>query len=489
MPGRTRVPLSLALVLALGAPLLADTIYKKDGRTVEGTIAQENADNVVIETKFGPVTVPRAEILRIEKGLTPADDFKQRWEAVDRKDVLALLDLADFCSENNLTSERKKVYTAIIAVDPDNEIARTGLGYVLEEGEWLSKAEIAKRERDRKAEERKAKKEASSKKADAKGSKSQDDVLAGIGDVSADIAPFLAKMGENTETDKKTETELFDFFGQRFTVATSEHFSLRAQMPMDDTKKHLAIAERIFVTCNKLFGLPADNRMWPGQYMWFHVKQKGTFIDLVDWLDKYVVEIDPEQKKRDKDAGGLMKQAEAAIVSAKLEQGVPLEHAIVNESAHVWMVFYTRGQANEWLREGFGAYMTVADYGINQLWHTTTTKYAGRTEIADKDSDAHLKLVCLDICDGVTEKPYPYTELWRKKLNDLDYADLAKSYSLVDFLITEHLETFKKFLQTLATQPDEEIALKTAFGWTAEDLDRHWKEYVLANYDRSPAGK
>lgn len=489
--GRGLIILLLGLTALLGVSAVADTVHKRDGRSVSGTIVEETPEQVVVQTNFGPITIPRADILRIEKGATPLEQFRSRWEDVDRSDAVALMDLADWCRDNRLNRETRKVYRELIKVEPDNETAQRGLGNTLVDGEWVSKAELAKLARRKKEEERKAR--AAARKASRSGSgkgKSTSDPLADLGDLSAEVAPFLAPLSTNQDSDAKVAQELEDFFGQRFSVGTSERFSLRAQMKPSEVHHHLELAESLFVRCNKLFGLEPDHRLWKDQYLMFHVKQKGTYIDLVDWIDKEITDLDPEIKKMFKDGGALIDENPKPI-SAAVERDTPLEQAIAHWVGQMWLRWYTRNGVRPWLVEGFAAYTSVNQFGVNSIYCTTNTKYANKVEVADKNSDAAYQLVCFDIIenridDGV---PHEYSELITKGLNRLDFADLAKSWSIVDFLMKEHRDEFRTYVQSVGKYKDEEECLKKVFGWSGADLDKHWEEYVRANYDPSPAAQ
>src|ERR1051326_7757736 len=104
-----RVTAALAVVFAFTSLLVADVVTKKDGTKVEGTVTEDTTDHVTLNTKFGPVTLARADVDRVEKGGTgAADDFKSKREAVDKHDANPLNELADWCSENGLTREKLK---------------------------------------------------------------------------------------------------------------------------------------------------------------------------------------------------------------------------------------------------------------------------------------------------------------------------------------------------------------------------------------------
>lgn len=486
---RRGITLAVVAVVALTTThhsSLADTVVKRNGQKLEGEILEQDSDKVIIKTKFGTLTVPRAEVAEVTEGKTGADQFKDRWSDVDQKDTLALWELYEWCKESRLTKEGKTVLDRILLLDPDHEQARRASGFVLVDGTWLTKSEVAAAERKRRDDEKKARAAAAKDKSKDKGKgKTAADPLADLGDLAQEIKPFLDVVPSNKAQDQELATGLENFFGQKFSVATSVRFSIRAQLPMEDVMTHLALAERICVKCNKLFGLEADQQFWKAPYQIFHVKQKNTFIDLVDWIDDTIVEMDAETKKFFKDGGGMI-QSQIPL-SAQYERQVPLERAMAHWIGQTWMVYYSGGALRSWLSEGFAMYTAISEFGSNDLYCTTNTKYANDVEIADKNSDAAYQLVCLDIIDGALESSYPYVELIQKNTNQLDFADLSKSWSIVDFLMREHREEFKKYIGLLRQVQDEEQAMKKALGWTGEEFDAAWKDYVGRTYDRSGA--
>ncbi len=490
-PGTFGIVSGFLLVVALVPDLVADTVVKKDGRRIDGQIIAETDDQVTVQTKFGPVDIKRSEIVKIEKGKTPAQEFKDLWEAVDRNDSRALIELAEWCDENRLNRESRKVYREVLNVDEDNEAAREELGYVRVDDKWVTKRDLAETDRKQKEEERKrqAKERAAASGSGAKKKTSRSDAndpMAGIGDVSGDVAPFLEPIKTNQAADETVAQELEDFFGARFSVATSEHFSLRCQLPMAEVLKHIELAERLYVQCNKLFALDPAFRHWQGTFLMFHVKQKGTYVDLIDWMDKNkVTDWDAEDKRFFKDGGGMIVPNKP--LAAREEGETPYERAVAHWVGQAYIVWRSAGVAPPWLSEGFAAYTSVTEFGANSVYCSTNTKYANDIEVADKNSDGAYQLVCFDIIDGALDDAHPFAELVSKSLNQLDFADLAKSWSLVDFLMREHNEKFRTFIADLRKyQGSSEETLRQVFGWTGEDIDKHWKEYVLANYSRTP---
>ncbi|TAH34539.1 MAG: hypothetical protein EYC70_16525 [Planctomycetota bacterium] len=90
----------------------------------------------------------------------------------------------------------------------------------------------------------------------------------------------------------------------------------------------------------------------------------------------------------------------------------------------------------------------------------------------------------------------PFTQLLhRKSFAELDFEDHLMAWSKIDFLIRTDAVKFGKFVTTLKNRRDERgypdgskmddaqrDALKQFYGWTWQQAEEHWKEWVLATY-------
>jgi hypothetical protein len=487
-------PLLIAALTAVPAAIvIADTVTKKDGSKIEGKIVEQNDEMVTIETPLGQIKIPRSDIRTIESGKTSAELFKDKWEEVDRSDADALLDLARWCEENKLSREAKKVYREIVEkVDPDHDAANRALGNVKVDGEWKTKAEVdaekkAAAEAEKKAKAEKAKADKNKKPTGkAKGSKAKTE---GGLEFPPDIDEFVKEGEERAEADGKVKDDLEDHFGQKFSAASSKSFQFAVQMPPEEAEFHVRVAEKSLYDANMLFDLPPGTQAWQGRFMIFHALQKGTYTDMVDWLDKNVAEIKPETKKFFKDGGGLSTMTSKGPLCAHYETNVPLKNAIPQWIGNFYVTAVSRGGAREWLQQGFGMYLAIHEFGVSLLTFVTEKKYENTVEIADKNSDSAYKLICFDIVNGKFSEDgesKAWNDLRTKDLNSLDYADLAKCWSLVDFFLTEHREKFQEYVRKCGAHQDEEAALREVFGWDGAALDDAWAEYVKTNYEKVP---
>jgi hypothetical protein len=72
--------------------------------------------------------------------------------------------------------------------------------------------------------------------------------------------------------------------------------------------------------------------------------------------------------------------------------------------------------------------------------------------------------------------------LSRNGLNELDFRDLAKCWSLMEWLIAKRREKFVALVDKLKVKTDFRKAVEDVFGITAEQLDKEWRDYVRNTY-------
>ncbi|MBI3098354.1 MAG: hypothetical protein HYY93_08960 [Planctomycetes bacterium] len=126
---------------ALARIAAGDTIYLTDGRKLEGT-AIEHGDTVTVQTPIGSMDFPRAKVLRIEKGLSPSEEYPVRLKKLGASPTVEhRLALARWCREKKIFREMRAEYEAVLALDPDQIEAREALGYVHQDGRWMTREE------------------------------------------------------------------------------------------------------------------------------------------------------------------------------------------------------------------------------------------------------------------------------------------------------------------------------------------------------------
>lgn len=160
------------LLMTVGL-LSADVVYLKNGRSMEGIVLEESADQVMIKLAYGEIGLPRSSILRIERGESALAEYLARREALVHGGASATewLALARWADDNGLdhSSREASLVAARLepgleglaplmqgygyAFDPDlavwmpyDELMRRQ-GYVRSGGRWLSPAEAMAEQR------------------------------------------------------------------------------------------------------------------------------------------------------------------------------------------------------------------------------------------------------------------------------------------------------------------------------------------------------
>lgn len=137
----------LSSLFALAAR--ADIVHLRDGKTIEGKVTRNEADNTYrIETTRGSVVKPAGDVQRIVKAKLPQEVFTERYASVDREDLNELASLVTWAREKYLVPQKQKVCGLILKIAPNHEMARRELGYTVFENEWILEKELRKKQLD-----------------------------------------------------------------------------------------------------------------------------------------------------------------------------------------------------------------------------------------------------------------------------------------------------------------------------------------------------
>jgi len=135
----------VGVVVAWATMAVGDIIHLKAGK-VEGTIVRRTATELVVETTAGKVTLNPAEVVRIERKSSPLDLYREMAKQVDPDDGEGHYKLGLWCLDQKLFRKAGEEFRRAIALDPNHKGARERLGYVLRDGQWLTRAEAKQAE-------------------------------------------------------------------------------------------------------------------------------------------------------------------------------------------------------------------------------------------------------------------------------------------------------------------------------------------------------
>ena len=101
-----RLGLSLVLLALVAAPLRADILTLDDGTKIEGEIIKETEDEIELKIPHGSTKLPRGRVVKIEKKLSPTQEFEARRAKLDAKDAPGRIALAWWAIERHFPRDK-----------------------------------------------------------------------------------------------------------------------------------------------------------------------------------------------------------------------------------------------------------------------------------------------------------------------------------------------------------------------------------------------
>lgn len=148
----------LVLVACLAWPVRADVFHLRRGDKIDGEVVKERKGSYRLRTIGGVIDIEKADVERIEKAPSPWERYdKKRGEFANTAD--GQYELAQWCGEQGLGSERQAHLQVALKLDPNHAEARRALGYFLKDGAWVKAKTTSAPSREVLDAQRKAKEE------------------------------------------------------------------------------------------------------------------------------------------------------------------------------------------------------------------------------------------------------------------------------------------------------------------------------------------
>lgn len=142
------VPLLFTLILSQQTSGHCDLIKLKAGGEIRGKLQKlpsESGEARIIETLTGgKITVDAQQIEFITNRPLSVEEYESRSKSI-ADTVDAHLELANWCSENHLISQRHAELEKVLLLEPDHSKARAALGYTNRDGEWMTRDELMRK--------------------------------------------------------------------------------------------------------------------------------------------------------------------------------------------------------------------------------------------------------------------------------------------------------------------------------------------------------
>lgn len=478
------------LFLFLTATAFAvDIIYLKDGTRKKGKIVGETETAYILDSYGEKITIPKSKVLRVERGKkTPREIFREKYRKIDRTDTLDLLDLADWCKENHLDREARRLYKKVLKLEPDNEEAHEALGHVQYKGKWVTREELKALKAKEKAEEEKGGEGPGGGPKAARKAGS----LEGVEDVKEAAKEMIrAHKGEADALAK----EMIDEIGlDKVAVAISDHYLLAGQLTQDQIEQLTVLSEVVYWDLGMRFNHKKEFDLYKAfhrRHIMFFFKNRSDYSDAFDFAAKKWAPSLAKAKGMAMQSRGGFGTCPGFLFSITRELS-HLPSKVANDAAHHWISMHTLPQAKDarenmrfasWMKEGIGIWAAIHHTGANYTVRVTKSTYANAAEIAKKRGDAGYRLLVKEWAEGkVKSYDHNLRTMMMQKLNRLNFMDLAIAYTVFDYTIKERQDQLKKFLIAIRREPYVE-AWQKAFGESLvpafQDTLQKW---ILANY-------
>ncbi len=138
-----RYHIVLSVILTTCDPVRADVFHLAEGGEVVGQLAERGPKGeYIINTKLGgSVTLAKDQVEDVVRQSEHQQEYESRSRSLPDT-VAAHRALATWCKEQQLAEHAEHHLRRIIELDPDDEQARTSLGYQQHQGQWLTRDDV-----------------------------------------------------------------------------------------------------------------------------------------------------------------------------------------------------------------------------------------------------------------------------------------------------------------------------------------------------------
>lgn len=126
------------MIALLSAPVFADEVYLKGGGQISGEIVEQSDTSITVDIGGGTLAVKTSQVVRVEKSVSPLQEYKQKAAAIASGDAAAWRTLARWAEGQALATQAREAWTQALRIQPDDPEANQALGRVQLDGAWVS---------------------------------------------------------------------------------------------------------------------------------------------------------------------------------------------------------------------------------------------------------------------------------------------------------------------------------------------------------------
>jgi hypothetical protein len=493
-----QVTFVLMILVCLAPVALADIIELKGGGTVEGEILSESAESVLIKTRYGKMDIPRARIAKITRSKSVRQEYEDRLLALKADDAEGHFQLALWAKSQGLRKESSALVEKAAEIDPMHAGANEALGRVLFEGRYVTPEERESILRGREDDEMgkrglvryKDRWVTPEEKSALERGLVKHEGRWMTPDEKKKAQGFVRYKGEWIHEDDLERLKDLDRFRAvvkgKLEAIDTPHFRFFTVYPEAQTRKVAEACERVYDQFFRVFDLAEGEKVFHRAKCRVFLFRKAIYFDrFMDWFGPEM-ELEPARVNLIRqNRGTYYIYPEPYIAGYQFPD--PFEqlmgrtvHKVGHIMIHGWK--YDGEWMPWWITEGLGAYWEIAVLGRCDTYFITIRDYGNMGDsMAEKWRDSEDWKVKLKGIVGSRRDP-SLVDIRKKTLNEIGHVELAKSWSVVDWLIARHRKEFIEFILLMKRGEKQDDAARKAFGKNWREMDKEWREYVSANY-------
>ncbi|TET36738.1 MAG: hypothetical protein E3J72_07830 [Planctomycetota bacterium] len=122
------VTAAFVFCMTLGPPpATGDVFILSDGGRIEGAVESQNRRNVMVQTKYGLVTVRRGDIEEWDEKSSPYDEYVKKKKDL-KNTANGHFEMGEWCREKEFDAQAKAHFKEVLKLNPKHEKARERLG-------------------------------------------------------------------------------------------------------------------------------------------------------------------------------------------------------------------------------------------------------------------------------------------------------------------------------------------------------------------------
>lgn len=483
--------LPLVLILAVFAfwnqHLLADVIHFKDGKTLEGKVLKEGKDKIQFKTRFGTVEIERERVKKIEYKESPEEAFKKMVNELDRKNPDAIFDLAMWCKENRKKKEYQKYLEETLKADPQHDGANRELGNIQYDGKWYTADGLERYKKEKEA------------RMKTRGWIFHEGEWMPEAEARREMGyvEYEGKWISQMEAyHKRAERDIPETFGFSMTITDSEHFTIRSKQSEAFHQELLDYCELEFEHFIRIFK-PDEIELKIMSYYPIPIYIFDDIDDVVTFVDsKYVLRYNPPKGKTEKyrnHSNFSIYFPRPLVVLTYGRHLVGHEDKTTSQigfmSHHIGHILIRRfkrgGKVPGWVEAGVAHYYE----GLTNYHQTVSVcEYIGFEDVEKWIQGwGNFMEWKKQITRASTHDQLPSVkDLFKKQIETMNSHEMAKSWSLVTYLIKNYKEQFVTFCRRSYAPYRGEKELSQAAAWklafpdkTPEQMESEWRSWIV----------